>query len=144
MTAGQLSQPYKVLGSVHADTVGLVNVGSVVSDALFRGRLAANIQATPKASPPRINEMLQARAIKQFGFGEVDAIINVTYRTDPNGDVYADGIAVQFPWQAPSSMPAPVAQTPGERLQTLKNLLDKGLITHDQYEKKRADILKEL
>lgn len=67
VTSGSLSQPYQVLGPVHFDTVGSVNVGSVVVDALTRSRLAADIQATPKARCDQLNEMLKAQGFNCTG-----------------------------------------------------------------------------
>jgi hypothetical protein len=53
------------------------------------------------------------------------------------------GAAVSAP-PAPAAPPVPAAQDAEQRLLTLKRLYDKGLITKSEYEKKRADILKEL
>ena len=44
---------------------------------------------------------------------------------------------------APSAQP-PAAQDPEERLRRLKDLRDKGLITPEEYETKRQEILKGL
>ncbi|MFI5366942.1 MAG: tetratricopeptide repeat protein [Candidatus Binatia bacterium] len=140
VTAGSLSQPYKALGPVHFDTVGKVNVGSVLVDALTRSRLAADVQATPKARCDQLNELLKAQAFQMYG-NRVDAIINVTCRNDPSGDVFADGLAVAFTSPAAS---VPSARTGEQRLKELQDLLDKGLINREEYERKRAEILREL
>jgi hypothetical protein len=145
VTTGGLSQPYTTLGPVHADTIGTINVGSALNDALFRGQVATHVQASPKATVPQMNERLKQAARNQWG-RSVDAIINVAYQTDPDGDLYADGLAVQFVIAAPPQ-PAPnppAHQSVEERLQTLKRLLHDGLISQQQYEKKQAELLREL
>lgn len=48
------------------------------------------------------------------------------------------------PVMAPPPAPAPAPADPEERLRRLKDLRDKGLITADEYEKKRQEILKGL
>jgi len=140
VTTGSLSQSYQALGPVHFDTVGSVNVGSVLVDALTRSRLAADVQATPKARCDQLNEMLKAQAFQLYG-NRVDAIINVTCRNDPSGDVFADGLAVVF--TSPTA-PVPSARTGEQRLKDVQDLLDKGLINREEYERKRAEILREL
>jgi hypothetical protein len=45
---------------------------------------------------------------------------------------------------APPPAPAAAPADPAERLRRLKDLRDKGLITADEYEKKRQEILKGL
>lgn len=143
VTTGPLSQPYEALGSVHADTVGGVNFGAALNDAFFRSPLAASIQASPKASTEEMNRMLREKAREQYG-GRVDAVINVTYRTEPRGNVFADGLAVHFTPQPPPPASAPPVRSTEERLKEIRGLLDQGLITQGEYERKRLEILKEL
>jgi hypothetical protein len=45
---------------------------------------------------------------------------------------------------APATVPLAAAPTPEERLTKLKELLDKGLITQDEYDKRRAEIIHSL
>lgn len=71
ITAGPLSQPYKVLGIVEVDTRGL------------------SLQASHQ-----VNARLRLAAWQQWGLW-VDAVIHVTYRNDePGGDIYVAGVAV--------------------------------------------------
>ena len=85
------------------------------------------------------------QAWKQYG-SKVDAVINVTYRTEHDGNVFASGLAVHFVEQQspPPSTAAPLIRSTEERLQELRELRDKGLITPQEYDQKRQDILKGL
>ncbi len=141
VTAGPLNQAYEPLGPVHADSVGVVNVGSILVDSLFRSPVAAAMHATPKANVPQMNEWLRNAAVMRYG--SVDAIINVTYQNQPDGDAFADGLAVRFITQQ-TVQPPPATKTMEERLERLKALLDRGLIDRDEYDRKRTEILKEL
>jgi hypothetical protein len=147
VTTGPISQQYAMLGNVHADTRGLVNIGSVLNDALFRSTLAASIQATPTANNAQMNQLLRQNAMALYG-AKVDAIINVAYRVEPSGDVAADGLAVTFPrvqeGAAPEAHPARAAATVEERLRNLKALLDQGLISKDEYKSRRARVLQNM
>ena len=58
--------------------------------------------------------------------------------------VVAPAAAAPAEASAAPSAPAPAAQDPEERLRRLKDLRDKGLITPEEYEKKRQEILKGL
>jgi hypothetical protein len=145
VTSGGLSRPYTVLGQVHADTLGTSNIGSALTDAFLRSPLAADIQATPKATVAQMNERVKRVATEEWGQA-VDAVINVTYQTDPNGNLYADGVAVQFVVVPPPSPPelAPSPKGAEERLEALKHLFQKGLISKSEYDAKRAVILQDL
>ena len=48
VTSGSINRNYEVLGPVHADTVGTVDLAGAFVDAAFRGQLASNIQARPR------------------------------------------------------------------------------------------------
>lgn len=97
VTAGPISQPYEALGEVHVSTVGMVNLGSHMRDALFRSPFSvATAGATPTASIETMHKMLKEQARVQYG-SKVDAVINVTYYTEPDGDVFASGLVVHFP-----------------------------------------------
>jgi hypothetical protein len=54
------------------------------------------------------------------------------------------GTAPPMPPPPPPSAPPSVVSTPEERLTKLKGLLDKGLITQDEYDKRRAEIIRSL
>lgn len=143
VTSGPLSQPYEVLGSVHADTIGVINMGAVFYDAIARSPLARAIQRTPTKTTEGMNHMLRDKAQQQYG-SRVDAVINVTYSTKSNGTVFADGIAVHFTSPSPSPAPAASTRSAEERLKEIRGLLDQGLITQGEYERKRLEILKGL
>ncbi len=146
VTTGSLTQPYDVLGNVHADTVGMVNLGSVLTDALFRSRLATSIQATPTANNEQMNQLLRERAVAAWG-SKVSAVINVNYRVEPSGEVAADGLAVTFRPNADVPRTSDVPSKPDnaeERLERLKFLLQQGLITRDEYARRRAHVLEGL
>lgn len=145
VTTGPISQQYQILGNIHADTAGLVNVGAVLNDVLFRSRLAASIQATPHANNEQMNQLLRERGLATYG-SRLGAVINVTYRVEPNGHVAADGLAVAFPepLTEPGSRDKPTATTGSsveERLERLKALYDQGLISKDEYKTRRGRAL---
>lgn len=145
VTAGSIAQSYEILGPVHFDTVDMVNVGSTLSDALFKSRFERAVGgATPTLRQDAAFNKLRDVAVAQYG-GSVHAVINATYRAEHSGTVYVDGLAVRFVVPATPPPVAPSASgESGRRLQELKSLLDKKLITQKEYEKARARILKEL
>lgn len=145
VTTGSLSQRYEALGEVHANTRGMINLGSILNDSLFRSRLAVAAGGqTPTANEEQMNGLLKQQAASQYG-SKVKAVINVTYRVEHDGDVYASGLAVQFieeKKEEPKLEPAhPSLET---RLRELKDLREKNLITPEEYYEKRSDLLKEL
>lgn len=64
VTAGPISQPYKVLGEVYVDTRGMLNFGSALNDALFRSPLAVAAGGrTPVAYTEQMNKFLNADTV---------------------------------------------------------------------------------
>jgi hypothetical protein len=146
VTAGAISQPYEVLGEVNVNTRGMINLGSVLNDALFRSPLAVAAGGrTPVAHTEQMNKILKEKAREQYGH-KVDAIINTTYKTDHDGDVFASGLAVHFVEQ---KSPEPQQAAPPERrledrLKELRDLREKGLISPEDYYQKRQELLQGL
>jgi hypothetical protein len=146
VTAGPISQPYKVLGEVNVNTRGMINLGSALNDALFRSPLAVAAGGrTPVAHTEQMNKFLKEKAREQYGH-KVDAIINATYKTDHDGDVFASGLAVHFTKQ---ESPEPQRTIPSERrlegrLKELKDLRERGLISAEEYYQKRQELLQGL
>ena len=140
VTAGPVATPNEVLGEVHVDTRGWVSVGALLNDTLFRSPLATSIQATPKATVSEMNQWLKREAVGRYG-AAVDAIINVTYSTDPSGDVSADGLAVKFVKPAEAAAAPHAERSAADRLRELDGLRTRGLISKPEYERARARIL---
>jgi hypothetical protein len=89
-----------------------------------------------------MNKKLKDEARTRYG-SAVSAVINVSYRTDPDGDIYASGLAVRFVEpQAPQAV-SPSSPTLEQKLTELKSLREKGLITSEEYYEKRSELLKE-
>ena len=144
VTTGPLSQPYEALGEVHINTLGMLNFGSLLNDALFRSPLAVAAGGrTAVANEEQMNAFLREQASRQYG-ARVDAIINASYRADHDGNVFASGLAVRF--LDPQPAPTPVAASPTleQKLVELKSLREKNLITPDEYYDKRSELLKGL
>ena len=70
ITAGILTSPYKALGVVQVDTKGL-----------------------SLHSRQQVDARLRLAAWQRWGLW-VDAVIHVTYRNEPGGDIYVLGVAV--------------------------------------------------
>ena len=95
--------------------------------------------------PPQATaEEMRQREEAQKNGSQVSAVINVNYQTRPDGEVFANGLAVHFP--EPPSPPAPVAPAPSleQKLIELKSLREKNLITPEEYHEKRSELLKGL
>ena len=92
-----------------------------------------------------MNKMLEEQTLKLYSNHGVDAVINVTQRTDPDGDVFASGLAIHFV-EPPKPASASIASTRSmeDRLRELLDLREKGLITPEEYYEKRVEILGEL
>jgi hypothetical protein len=101
--------------------------------------------ATPMANERQMNDLLKNQSRQQYG-NRADAVINVTYRATHDGKVYASGLAVQFIEQKKAVAETMAAPAPNleSRLQELKTLREKGLITSEEYYEKRSEILKGL
>lgn len=85
VTMGSLSQPHEVLGPVNVNALGMVDLRSF--------------------------KLLEEKALELYG-SRVDAIINVTHRTEPDGAVFAKGLAVHF-----VSPPSPSTPTPAQSVE---------------------------
>lgn len=143
VTAGGVSQQYEVLGPVHINTRGVVNVGSVLGDALFKSRIERAVGgATPTIRQDEAFDQLLAAAVAQHG-PSVSAVINATYRAEHGGTVYADGLAVRFVTPAPQAVDS-ARRDAATRLENLEDLREQKLITQKEYEKKRAEIIGDL
>lgn len=142
VTTGTLSQPYTPLGEVHVSTVGEVYLGSLLNDTLFRSKFSRAVQATPATNTATMNEKLKVEAQKRYG-SAARAVINVSYRTDPDGDIYASGLAVRFVEPQVPQAVSPSSPTLEQKLTELKSLREKGLITSEEYYEKRSELLKE-
>lgn len=87
LIAGPISQPYRALGEVQISTADGMNLSRMLT-------LAAS-GTIPQARHGWISQMLREEARKRYG-GKVDAVINVTYQTRPDGEVFATGLAVHL------------------------------------------------
>lgn len=146
VTAGPLSQRYEALGEVHVNTRGMINFGSILNDSLFRSRFAVAAGGrTANANEQQMNELLKQQVRSQYG-ERADAVINVTYRIDHDGIVYASGLVVQFIEEKKEEVKtaSPPALTLEARLKELKSLREKNLITPEEYYDKRSKLLEGL
>ena len=128
------------------NTTGMINLGAALNDAMFRSPIERAVGGrTPTAHIETMNRFLREQAWRQYG-SKVDAVINVTYQTEHDGDVYASGLAVQFlePQGGSPSSPLVPNRTTEDRLKELQSLQEKGLLTPREYEQKRQEILKGL
>ena len=80
---------------------------------------------------------------------EVDAVVNMTYDVDADGDAYGSGLAVRFVDQTPqsikpSSVPAAQNRTIQDRLEELKKICEQELITEADCEAKRKSLVDSL
>ena len=82
-----------------------------------------------------MNNQLRQAARKKYG-NRVDAIVNVTYDTRPDGNTFGSGLAVRF--LAPD-MDKPQQKTVKERMQELQAIYDQGLINDAEFDAKRKD-----
>lgn len=115
VTTGPIHQDYRVLGPVHAEISGTilwtVHAGTVVVGSSVYNPVGVSLQPAPPAGYEQINQALREVASQDYDV-RADAVINVTYQAQPNCDLFADGIAVQFLTPKP---PAPVPPTPTNR-----------------------------
>lgn len=139
VSAGEISQPYTILGRIDVSAEGADY--TVAYYWQYSGVGFGNVtRYEHKENPVGMNEMLKFKALETYG-DQVDAIINVHYETMPRNDVFAGGVAVHFAAQKTSGE----SKSSGAvRLKELQNLRDQQLITPEEYERKRKEILKEL
>jgi hypothetical protein len=138
VTTGKIQRPYTELGPVNFGTPGSdMTRGAGVRFGSFGYSTAT--RTFTKATPAEVNTSLQRHALLLYG-KRVDAVINVTYESNPRNDVFGTGLAVQFRDDA-----APVsADAVSQRLETLDRLRARGAITDQEYENKRSEILQGL
>ena len=144
VTTGALSRQYETLGTVEVDTMDIGLSTSDLQDALFRSKLSIAVQGhSPKLSTSQMDDRLKIKARQQYG-NKADAVINVNYRTSYYGDVFASGLAVHFiEMPSPATPVAVVGPSLEDRLEELKDLREKNLITPEEYYEKRNQMLKE-
>ena len=92
-------------------------------------------------------ELLQV-ARQTYG-NEVDAVLNMTYDVDQEGEAYGSGLAVRFVEQSPPPAgPSPVPATQNriiqDRLEELKKICEQELITEADCEAKRKSLVDSL
>ncbi len=144
VTAGTISQPHRILGMVSVDTTNVVRVdlGRAVVGAIT-GTRTTKLPSTPDASLSEMYERLRRRAREVYGFN-ADGVINATYHVEPDGDTFAEGVAVEFV-EGQEREPLNSARSPiNDRLRTLERLREDGLINEDEFSRKKAQILDEL
>ena len=138
VSVGDLSRSYDIVGRVDVNATGVDyfawnywQIGGFGSFQFHRYQ--------HKEDPATMNEMLKFKAFELYG-DAFDGILNVHYENMPGNAVSAGGVAVRF--RGPTAQPdGPNTEA---RLQELRRLFDQGLITHDQYERKRVEILNQL
>jgi hypothetical protein len=137
---GPLSQPYETLGEVRADTTGILLSTAGLRDALSRSQFSAPVRDNaPKLSYAQMDELLRMVARQRYG-DKVGAVINVTYRTAPGGDVFASGLAVRLMSARPLPVVIPVSKMLEDRLKELRRLREQGLLTPEEYKAKREKL----
>ena len=132
VSAGDLARPYEIVGRVDVNAAGTDyfvwsywRVGNFANFQFHRFQY--------KEDPATMNDILIFKAFEKYG-DTFDAILNVHYEDMPGNAVSAGGIAVRF-------TKASQTGTLEERLRELRNALQKQLITQDEYDRKRAEIL---
>ena len=95
-----------------------------------------------------MQDRLRQVARQSYG-NEVDAVVNMTYDVDADGDAYGSGLAVRFveqspPPAGPSSVPAAQNRTIQDRLEELKKICEQELITEADCEAKRKSLVDSL
>jgi hypothetical protein len=138
VSSGGLQQHYDIVGNVDFGRLGFdrTDAGAVA----LRGFILAWAHRTfSKATPAEINALLRTQALHQYG-KRVDALINVSYQSDPANNVFATAVAVHFTDGSPQAG----AGTTSTRLGELEGLRKNGLIDQREYEQKRVEILRGL
>lgn len=143
ITAGPITQQYAIQGPISFDTIGYINYGALLHDALFVSRFERAVRGpTPTANINQAFNGLRYKAAMRYP--DANAVINATYHVDKNGTVFANGLAVQITGAGVVGQPVPAQRATDERLRAAKSLLDQGLITQKEYDAKRAEILDDL
>lgn len=138
VTSGEISRPYEILGAVQ---IGEVDFQEYALEQ----------------SLDNLDRILRQKALKLYG-PQVDAVINVSdhysgtslrysyltgLRNQP-GTVFARGLAVRFTQALSAQTSQPPTASGADRLRQLQQLLDQGLISREEYEQKRTQILRDL
>lgn len=143
ITAGPISQQYMIQGPVQFDSIGMVNYGNLLSDALFTSPLERAVRGPLAVGD--INWAFNGLRYKAaMRYPEANGVINATYLVDKRGVVYANGLAVQISGGAVVAPAGAPTRATDERLRAAKDLLDQGLISRKEYEAKRAAIIDDL
>ena len=138
---GQLRMPYTHFGEVTVNTAGKVPVGVDLNPALSQSELAyATSHKLPLVKASAVNQLLREEVRKQYG-KQVNAVVNIMYKTGLDGHVKASGLAVYY--VEPDSEKAQVREA-GKRIEQLQAQRDKGDITSEEYEKRRAAIVEKI
>ena len=149
VTTGTLGRPYEVLGEVSYNTRETINIASIFTDTVFRFPLSvAAAGKTAELSRGSMQDRLRQVARQDYG-NEVDAVLNMTYDVDQEGEAYGSGLAVRFVEQSPTPAgpsPVPAAQnrTIHDRLEELKRICEQELITEADCEAKRKSLVDSL
>ena len=140
VTAGDLSEPYEILGEIRVDTTEQDGGGVELSAlAVSRGGVFVAFRPELKGKPSEMLNALRDAAIARYG-ARVDAVVNATvFHEDAEG--FARGVAVHFTKRAPE----PLRQRSiTERLEELDALAARGLVSPDEYKARRKAILGDL
>ena len=138
---GQLRMPYTHFGEVSVSTAGTVHLGAGLSPALSQSELAyAASRKLPLVKAATVNRLLREKVHKQYG-KQVNAVVNTVYKTGLDGHVQATGSAVYY--VEPDADKAQVREA-GARIEQLQAQCDKGEISPQEYEKKRAAIIEKI
>ena len=149
VTTGTLGRRYEVLGEVSYNTRETINIASIFTDTVFRSPLSvAAAGKTAELSRARMQDRLRQVARQDYG-NEVDAVVNMTYDVDADGDAYGSGLAVRFVDQSqppvkPSSVQDAQNRTIQDRLEELKKICEQELITEADCEAKRKSLVDSL
>ena len=149
VTTETLGRPYEVLGEVSYNTRETINIASIFTDTVFRSPLSvAAAGKTAELSRGSMQDRLRQVARQTYG-NEVDAVLNMTYDVDQEGEAYGSGLAVRFveqspPPAGPSSVPAAQNRTIQDRLEELKEIWEQELINEADCEAKRKSLVDSL
>lgn len=131
VTAGPLQRPYRELGTVEIGKSGFDVTRGYTIDSGVGVAISRAERRFSKATPSEVDALLRVQALRLYG-DKVNAVINVTYQSNPSNDVFGTGLAVQFTGSTGSV---------DARLREIGRLRDEGLIDGKEYDQKRAAIL---